>query len=249
MGMSLERIVFIPDTHVPFHNKKAFNLVKKVIKTLGVNTMVTLGDFADFYSVSSHSKDPKRKLNLLQEINAVNKALDELDALGCKKKYYIEGNHEWRYARYIRDKAPELSEMNSIPKMFRLKERGWKFTPYMEHTTIGKLHLTHDTGKAGKTAHSAARADFGEKNVVIGHTHRMAYDVTGCVTGKTHVAAMFGWLGDTRQIDYMHRSKAWRDWPLGFGMGYKERDGTVHLVPIPIINNRKCCVEGRIISI
>ncbi len=245
----LRKVLFIPDTHVPYQDKRAFDLMCKVAKTLKIDTAVILGDFMDCYSVSSHRKSPGRQLNLEDEILATHEVLDQLDALGFKEKHYIEGNHEWRLERYLADRAPDLFGLVSIPKLLNLEERGWKWQPYNQLLRLGKLYLTHDTGRSGVKAHDAARLDLGGKNVVIGHTHRMAYSVVRDLRGHTHVSAMFGWLGDSKRVDYMHSAKAKREWPLGFGLGYWEpKTGVVHIQPVPIVFNR-VCVEGKIISV
>lgn len=244
--MKLKKIAFVPDTHVPYHDARAFKLFLKSMKVFNPHALIIGGDFADFYSVSSHDKNPKRVNNLLEEVEAVNIALDEIDALGIKEKYFIEGNHEWRLERYLCTKAPELFDMFTIPELFELKERGYKFTPYKQHLRIGKLYVTHDTGTAGKFAHYKSQADF-EDNIVINHTHRLGYTVVGNAKGKPHVGAMFGWLGDPTKADYMHRIKSLRDWAQGFGIGYMEPSGNIHLRPIPIVDY-KVIIEGKLVK-
>ena len=246
--MKLKKLAFVPDTHVPYHDERAFKLFLKSMKAFKPHALIIGGDFADFYSVSSHDKNPTRVSSLQEEVEQVNIALDRLDALGIKEKYFVEGNHEWRLQRYLQTKAPELFEMShiTIPALFELKERGYKFTPYKQHLKVGKLYVTHDTGTAGKFAHYKSQADF-EDNVVINHTHRLGYTVVGNAKGKPHVGAMFGWLGDPAQVDYMHNIKAMRDWAQGFGIGYMEPNGNVHLRPVPIIDY-KVIIEGKLIK-
>lgn len=242
---TLEKWVLIPDCHVPFHHKAHFSLMLRAAKSIGADNVAILGDFADFWAVSFHSKSPARRQNFKWEVDEVNAALDEIDAAFSGEKKFVEGNHCYRYARYIQERAAALFDLHTIPELFRLKERGWLFTPYKQHTTIGKLHLTHDAGKAGKTAHVDAMNAF-QGNVVIGHTHRLAWTVEGNVQGKPHVGCMLGWLGDVEQVDYMHKVRAARDWAHGFGVAYVEPDGCVHVVPVPIVNGR-VCVEGKIV--
>lgn len=242
--MKLEKWLLIPDTHRPYHDKKAVALVNKVAKAIGIDGVVIGGDYGDFYPVSSHDKDPNRKMGLEYEIDDINEGLDELDALGAKKKIFIAGNHEDRLERYLKTKAPELFNMVRVEQLFKLKERGWKYIPYKSHTKIGKLFITHDTGKAGAYAHYSALNDF-QGNIVINHTHRLGYTVVGNARGKPHVGAMLGWLGDINEVDYMHKIKAKRDWALGFGIAYIDpTTGFVHVSPIPIVNYT-CVVEGK----
>lgn len=245
--MSLKKILIVPDCHVPFEDKKAFKLMLKVGKALKPDIIITLGDFADFYSVSSHSKDANRVHLLEEEVAAVNTRLNDLDKLGAKRKIFIEGNHCDRLSRYLSDKAPALFNTVRTKNLFELPRRGWEFVPYKNHIKVGKVHFTHDTGKAGKYAHYQSMDDF-QSSVVIGHTHRLGYTVIGNAKGKPHVATMLGWLGDINAVDYMHKIKAQRDWALGFGVGYIEPNGNTHIQPVPIVDYR-CLVGGKIYSV
>src|ERR1035437_5383082 len=244
----LEKILFIPDCHIPYHDLDAFNLMLKAGKIFKPDHTVILGDFADFYGVSSHSKDPNRALKLKEEIESVKKALDQVKTLKAKNNVFVSGNHEDRLERYLRDRAPELFNFISIPKILELKEKGFSYTPKKQAYKIGKLNVTHDTGVAGRFAHYKALDTF-QHNVIIGHTHRIGYAVEGDAQGQRHLGAMFGWLGDVNEIDYMHQVKARKEWSLGFGIGYLDpKTGVVYLVPIPIINGT-CLIEGNIVRL
>lgn len=240
----MKKLLIIPDTHVPYHDRKAFKLLLKVGFHLQPDYVIICGDFADFYAVSSHDKNPDRRKDLLWEVEEVKAALDMLKRLGATYNYYVSGNHEDRLTRYLSTRAPELFGMVDIPGVLNLT--GWKYIPYKEYLRIGKLHITHDTGKSGQNAIHSSQADF-ESNVVIGHTHRMDYIIKGNAKGEPHVGASFGWLGDANKVDYMHRVKVNRDWALGFGVGYMEPNGVVHLQPVPIVGY-KCVVGGKLFS-
>lgn len=241
---SLKRVLFVPDTHRPYHDKRAWALMLKAARLYRPDIIAPLGDFVDCASVSSHSKDLSRIKRFKAEIADAREGLDELEALGAKEYIYIEGNHEDRLPRYLQDRAPELTDVLDIRSLLGLGKK-WKYVRYKDHTKVGLLHITHDTGKAGGTAHVQALNDF-QDNVVIGHTHRMGVTYSGNAKGKPHVGAMFGWLGDVKQVDYMHRVKANRDWMLGFGIGYLEPSGVIHLQAVPIIDYR-CVIEGELV--
>lgn len=240
----MKRILFIPDSHHPYADKRAWNLMLKAAKAFKPDVINIQGDFADFYAVSSHSKNPNRARNLEFEVNATNKALDQVDALKAKKKIYVAGNHEDRLERYLQDKAPELFNVVRIPDLLKLKERGWQYVSYKSDTRIGKLYTTHDTGCAGRNA-VFRNGDAYQHNVVTGHTHRLAYVVEGNAKGEAHVSASFGWLGDIKTVDYMQRISAARNWALGFGVGFMEPNGIVHVTPVPIVNY-SCVVLGNL---
>ena len=243
----LEKILVIPDTHVPFEDGAAFAVLMAAARVVRPHTVVFLGDFADFMSVSFHPRElGRRGYTLKEEADAVNARLDEIQTLGAQRVVFIKGNHEYRLERYLTEKAPELFGLVDTKALFRFADRGWECVEYRQHLKIGKMHFTHDVGHAGIYAHRQSRMAY-EGNVVIGHVHRLAYEVAGTSKGPAHVGIALGWLGDKGAIDYMHAAKA-SQWTLGFGVAYHERDtGNVHVTPVPIVDYR-CVVEGVIVD-
>ena len=243
----LERVFFLSDPHIPYHDKRALDLTFKVLRRFKPSVIVSMGDFVDFFSVSSFSKDPLRAFKLDSEIDAANKVLDQIDRSLPKRRIYLAGNHEDRLRRYLQDKAPELFPFVDVQKLLRLEERGWEYVPYKASTKLGRVNLAHDVGSS--TRYSVYRTlDTFQASVVTGHTHRLAYAVEGDARGNSHVGAQFGWLGDVRKVDYMHTVQARRNWALGFGYGYLRPDtGYVYLVPAPIVNY-SVVVEGKLYS-
>jgi predicted phosphodiesterase len=244
----LEKIFLIPDCHIPYEDKKAFELMLKVLRDFQPDHLIILGDFMDMYSVSSHSKDPNRALKLKEEIDQARFRLKQIADVKIKHKIFIEGNHEDRLSRYLQDKAPELFNLVQIPALLDLDKLGFDFVPYKTSYKLGKLHLTHDCGNAGRFAHYKALDTF-QKNVIIGHTHRLGYTVDGNAEGERHLGAMLGWLGDWSKVDYMHRVKVARDWCLGFGIGFIEpKTKCVYITPVPIVENT-VCVNGKLFKV
>lgn len=247
-GEKLEKILFIPDCHFPYQDYLGFELMMNAAKDFKPDHVIIMGDFIDMYSVSSHDKNPKRAGRLEEEITASVDALWKVKALGAKNNVYIAGNHEDRLTRYLMNKAPELWDRINIPTVLALDKLGFEYVPYRSHYQLGKLFLTHDTGKAGVYAHKQALDAF-HRSVVIGHTHRMGYIIQGDASGDKHVGAMFGWLGDEKQVDYMHNINAIKDWTLGFGIGYlNPKTGFAYIVPVPIVKHT-CVVEGKLYTI
>lgn len=214
----------------------------RVAKHIRPHGIVILGDFIDFEQISTHDKDALSRHTVEDELASANLALDALDSLGAKDKQFIEGNHESRFRRYLVKNAPQVSGLLSVQGLLSLSSRGWEWTKYRTSKGIGKLHITHDVGSAGKNGHRDA-ATTHRGSAIIGHTHRMAYDVTGTLGGSPYLAAMLGWLGNDKAADYIHQAKA-AEWVHGFGIGYQEDNGVMHLQPVPIVKG-KCVVNGR----
>lgn len=247
-GAKIQKILFNPDTHSPYMDVKKWELFMRACEAFKPDTYIIGGDFADFYSVSDHDKNPSRSEDLEWEAEVTKGLLAEIDErVKPKEKIFIAGNHEDRLERFLMRHARPLWNSCKISKILGLEKLNWRYIPYRDHVAIGKLHVTHDVGQAGKYAHYQA-VDAYQGNVVINHTHRIGYTVVGSLAKGAHVGAMLGWLGDLDQVDYMHRAKAARDWAHGFGIGYKLPSGDVHVIPVPIVNN-KCLIEGKVISL
>lgn len=245
-GSALQRILFVPDTHRPYHDEQAWALMLRAARALKPHIIVILGDFADCFSISSHDKSPARASSLQQEMDDVSEGLDELLALGAERVIYVSGNHEWRLERYLTAKAPALWGMLTLPEILRLAERGIEWVPYMRSIKVGHLTITHDVGEAGIYAVKRAR-DAAEGNIVIGHVHSMGLHYSGSARGIVRVGAAFGWLGKYDVAsDYIHAIKSRRAWCHGFGVGMMEPNGTVHLQAVPIIDGR-CVVNGELV--
>lgn len=245
---SLVRVGFIPDCHHPNVHKKSWGLMLRAMMRWRPEVLVVLGDFADAETLSAHPPDEPGSRDFSDEVEAVKSALDQLEELGASTMVYVAGNHEFRLERYLARQAPALfRQLKGWPALLDLHERGWQWVPYRRSASLGKLHITHDTGSAGMNAHRISAAVFGG-SALIGHTHRMAYEVRGRYDSTPYLAAMLGWLGDAAEAGkYMHEAKS-AEWVQGFGTGLLETaTGIVHLQPVPIVHGR-CVVGGELVT-
>lgn len=246
---SAYRVLFVPDCHHPHVDSVAWRLMLLAARDYEPDIIVLLGDFGDVASVSDHPPDEVAEVpTLAEEVFAVSAALGQLEQLGATRLIYIEGNHEQRLSRHIARNSPQLWDCLNWRELLKLEDRGWEWVEYRQTFQLGKLCITHDTGEAGINAHrSASNAHMG--STVIGHTHRMAYEVRGTFGGPPYLAAMFGWLGDhTRAARYVHDAKARSQWAHGFGTGLLLEDGICHVQPVPIVSG-KCVVSGKLYSL
>ena len=237
----LKRVLFIPDAHTPYHDRRALEnlLIDQIIPAFQWDTICILGDWWDNYSISGHLKTPTRERSWKRESEVGQHLLRRISESPARRRILIRGNHECWLEKYLADKAPALYEQ--VMENTKAPE-GWEVIEYMESTTIGKLHVTHDLGYSGMQSAQQSLAACGG-NIVIGHNHNMTYVVRGNAKGECHVGASFGWLGDYRRIDYRHRMRTRRDWVLGFAVGYLRTSGVIHIVPTPIVGY-SAVVEG-----
>ena len=246
MTRALEPILVVPDTHHPFQDERAIQLMLKVAKQLRPKHVIHLGDLVDFYALSFHSKDPKRATELDEELASGKEFLCSLKAVGANNNVLLGSNHHDRLVRYMQQKAPELHDILTERKLLDLDKIGFKLIPYRQSYKLGSIRYTHDIGLAGQQAALKSSAAIGH-STIIGHVHRIEFGVSGTTEGETRIAASFGWLGDRNAIDYMHKDKVAKDWALGFGVGYLRPDnGYTYFVPVCILPDYTCVFNGQL---
>lgn len=241
-GESL-RVFIIPDVHAPYHDERAFDAAllggRRWLEQVPSERRVVLiqGDYLDGFPISFHPKTPGRGQNLEAEVATCNELLDRVCHLDAARVVYTEGNHENRLARYLVDKAPALFGLVSMRDLLRTAERGIEWVPYREHAFIGDALCTHELGFVGKYA-AMRTGEAAGCSTLTGHTHRIAVCEHADIHGRPMVSASFGWLGDANQVDYMHRSKATREWAHGFGTGIVDSKGKLHVYAHRITEGR-----------
>lgn len=245
--MHLKTTLIIPDCHHPSVDRKAWDLLLKVGTSEKIDTVVIIGDFGDFASVTSHAKNAQaRTIMLADELSACNEALHELEAIKAKNHIFVMGNHEDRLSRYINERCPELHGLygTSVESALRLEHRGYDVVPYRSHIYRDGVYYTHDTGSAGLNAHRTSLQKF-QRDVVIGHTHRIGFETKRTINGTPITGFMCGWLGDADKCaGYMHAASSMTDWCHGFGMAYSVA-GRSHIQPVIIQEDYSCVVGGK----
>lgn len=140
------KIGFLSDFQVPFHDVQAIKTACKWLKEKGVNTIFINSDFVDFYGLSSFIKDP-RKRDFKAELDTAKTVLKWLRAeFPTQTIYYnLDGNHERRYERYMMVKAPELMDIANFDLVDVLELSTHKIIPIKgyDRVEIGKLICVH----------------------------------------------------------------------------------------------------------
>lgn len=184
--MNYKKIVVLPDIHTPNHEMSAITPILDFIKFYKPDTLVQLGDFCDWDSVSSYDvKSSSDVVTIEHEIEEANYLLDKIDRICGKKckRIMLGGNHEARYAKFIANNGFTLSirrmkDFSSWDKEYNLNRRGWEFHDYGSHISIGKCVFTHGWYASNSAAKLMAEC-FPGRNVIFGHTHQ--HLIYGCM--------------------------------------------------------------------
>jgi predicted phosphodiesterase len=193
-----ERILVIPDLHIPAHHRDAFAFLKAVKNQYDPDAVVFLGDIVDFHSMSYHEHDPDLA-SPVDELTDVRKYVKELSEI-FPEAYCIFGNHD----KIIHRKATtaglpkaavrELSEIINSP-------HGWTWSSDLKLPTIkGDIYFTHGkTQSINKLAQtmgmSCCQGHYHSKYYVSYYAtpHGLYFDANfGCLIDKDHKAFLYG---------------------------------------------------------
>jgi predicted MPP superfamily phosphohydrolase len=246
----LQLALLIPDTHRPYHDRKAYSLMIKVAKALKPDEIIIGGDYADIYSLNGHGgKNPVLPSTLVEEIEDVNSGLDELDKLFPKaRKVFLQGNHEYRFERYIFDKCPELFGVTEFKNLIKIDQRiNWKYVHYGPNQQYRVLNSKLKAKHTPLGTSAKATATKALCSLWVNHIHTIEENHIVGLDGTNHVCFSVGWLGDKRKDDIFGYVKNHHQWQLGFGLVYVDPvtkyffHHNVH-----IMDNYTCVVNGKL---
>lgn len=230
----LQRWLIWPDTHVPYHDEAAVDALLRDASKWKPDGVVVLGDWWDFYRVSTFDKDPERRLRFDEEVKVGQRLLPKVAAL-AKQRVFCEGNHEVRLGRYVARQAAELAGL--VPTVRSLVGPDWKFHPYGSVARLSPLlAASHDFGRSGPGSYVQTVREYGH-GAVHGHTHGLGIAYGGTQDGLRHAVMACGHLASLDEADYMHEWKARRDWTTGCGAVYLS-DKDYYLRPVPYVGGR-----------
>jgi len=249
METKIKRALVIPDTHLPFEDQISYNLMLMVAKESGqIDEVVILGDYVDFYDVSSHPKTPGIECKLVTEIERCHERLMELNALFPKaKKVYICGNHEHRLDRYIQNNASALFGHITIKDILKLDTLGWHFVPYgpeQKYQILGsKLYARHEPVGGGEHC-AASTVKKCVRSMIFGHTHRVQEFQIRDIDGELYRGISGGCLIDLNHKVFSY-IKSHYQWTQAFTFVDVLPNGDFFHQLVQIVNH-KCTYNGKL---
>lgn len=213
-----ERVLLLPDIHIPFHDKNAILTALEFGHKKDVDVIVLLGDLMDHYQNSSFIKDPRQR-SFKYELDLTKQFLKELrDFFPGVRIVYKEGNHEERWERFLKTYAPQLLDLDEfrLDVILRLGELGIDYVRNKKIIHFGKLPILHghEYGGKGSGGVNPARWLFlrTKDNGVCGHFHRISQHRERNVTGEQIGTWSMGCL-----CDLSPEYRPLNEWSHGFG--------------------------------
>lgn len=140
-----ERVLILPDVHIPYHDPEALRLaIEEGVRRK--STVVFLnGDFGDFFACSHWQTNPKQR-DLKTELEAMRQGLAWLRSRFPKSRIiYKAGNHEFRWDRYLWANAPELVGLPLVDMrgILGLADIGVEWVDHLTPVHIDQLLVLH----------------------------------------------------------------------------------------------------------
>ena len=229
--VAVNRLLILSDIHIPYHSIEAVTLALQYGKEKSVNGIMLNGDILDFYGLSDYEKDPKKR-RMSEELEMGRQFLKvlrrEFDGVPI---YYKLGNHEERYERYLRRKAPEILDIPEfrIDVILKFGEIGVELIDDKRIVHYGKLNIMHghEFGKSVFSPVNPARGAYmrAKDNCIIGHHHQTSSHSEPTMNGKVINTWSTGCLCELHPT-YMPINR----WNLGFSYAERDANGdfTVH---------------------
>lgn len=183
-----KNILFLTDIHLPYHNIKALELALKYGKENNIDTIWLNGDTLDMFSCSFHEKNPTGA-TIKEEFDTCRTFLQSLRKHFPKATiYFKEGNHERRWKRYLRIKAPEVLQMQEfeLPVILEFSKYGVVWIDNETLAKFGNLNVIHGNEFKGGGGVNPARALYlrAKDNCIAGDKHKTGENTEGSLNGN-----------------------------------------------------------------
>jgi hypothetical protein len=190
--------VVFTDTHVPYHDQAALEVVYGLIRDVEPRVVVHLGDLLDCYAISRYTKDRSHILNTQDEIDGARTVLHHVAQIAPEaEKYLLEGNHEARLDELLNTlpgTAKELTQLRDIraaatwPSLLQLADIGWEWVPAkgQAHRSILPRLITKHGTVVRKWSGMSGKGEWERygRSGLSGHVHRVGQFYTSDANGN-----------------------------------------------------------------
>lgn len=246
MKKKYKRAIVIPDTHFPYQDNRAMNVVYHAIRKVEPDVFISLGDLGEWESVSHWNWKKKKKPSLEyllpivdEEIKKVNREIDRLDMhldhAGVSERIVLTGNHD----EWINDFSAYYPYLKgyTFEKACKFDKRGWDVKPHNEPFRYGGSKLVMIHGAFTCVHHAKKHALVYGCNILYGHTHDIQrYTMTRYEDGTIQSLSL-GCLKDcSREVNKFVKSIP--NWGHAFAIIDFFNDGNFSLQLVEVIKGK-----------
>ena len=168
----------LSDVHIPYHDEQALAAAVAYLRKRKPDVLLLNGDFADFYTISRYTKNPKKR-NFKREVKLLRDGLSWLRSQFVSSRIvYKLGNHDERYDHWLWNHAVEICDLPNtrLPAILGAKKLGIEFVGDKRPVMAGKLAVFHGheltSGPFIPAMPSRSAFLRTTASVMVGHHHR-----------------------------------------------------------------------------
>lgn len=184
---SITRLLVLSDIHLPYHDESAITAAVDFGKHKGVDGILLNGDIMDCYTLSKYEQDPDKR-KFWEELETLRQFIGWLRQELDVPIYYKLGNHEERYQRWMRVKAPLLlgTPEYQIEHLIQARAAGIHVIKDKRIVMAGKLPILHGHEVQGSGSVNPARTLYFQTNesAMKGHSHVTIENSTKTLSGE-----------------------------------------------------------------
>lgn len=141
----IRNALILSDIHFPNHDVEALTSALSYGKVHKVDCIILNGDILDNEPFTNHDASPPSNTDVRSWFEMVEDFLDMLIKEFAVPIYWLEGNHDNWYMRYLMKRAPVLfhDEYYTLSSRLKLKEKKIIWLGQNEILMLGKLAITH----------------------------------------------------------------------------------------------------------
>lgn len=204
------KVFIIPDTHFPFHNKKAYKKMLSILKEEKPDAVVQIGDLLDQYVFSKYSKSSK--INPDSDVKLGLRYAKEMWQLIHKmlpkaKCYQILGNHDMRLHKRISETLPELLEIYDSVSIYKF-DGVHTMKSDRDVLRLDGINYVH-----GWLSKSIDHAKHFSRPTVHGHRHKPCLETDGPLWSLD-----VGFLADDKSLPLSYTASKYTRWRTACGI-------------------------------
>ncbi len=250
--MTLKRVLVVPDIHIPFHDKRAINLLEQRMVTFKPDVIIQLGDLLDFPTLHKKAKDEvvQATSSVMSKDYATAREMLRrwITVTESTKIVIFEGNHEDRVNRLLR-RQPDLKGSIEVAKNLLLPNYGIKWVPSWSKSavfTIGKANFCH--GWSAAVGHTTFMSKLGD-NIFYGHTHDIeSRSFRRLGIHDTYVTQSCGHLADPKKLADQWQQGRPNNWQQGWLEFYFTPQGYFQYFIVRIIKGKAILPDGTVLT-
>lgn len=246
--VNVEKTLIYGCLHTPYQDEGAFKAMLDFISYWKPDTIIANGDNHDLYAVSRYPRDPMRSLGLQHEIEEGREANARIRTAAGRSADFLlhQGNHEYRWERYICNNVKEFTYVDDFQfeSVFRLADSNIQYirgNTGFGKSNIGPITIGHfptlrkDSGATAKAIITDRMASS-----IANHSHRM-----GTFYKTTPSGVLVGHEGGclcSMSPEYVDEP----NWQHGFMLVQRIKDKDRYFItPIPVVGGN-VLYDGRL---